>query len=408
VTLLRDRATAALLVADIVSWIGNNMTWVALPWFVLRGTGSPERMTYVVIAEVVPVAIFGLLGGTIAARIGTRRTLLVCDAARAPLIAAIPALHAAHALPFALLLVLVAAQGVFQIPYQAVQTTVIADTVGDSHADLGRVTAVFQAAQRLTIFVGPSIAGVLIPLVGTAQVLYVDAATFAFSFLAIFAFVRPQRQTAPEEGPGVDDVLAGVKFVARDRLLRVWTPAFMTLEIGWISLQVSMPVLVVRHYHANPHVVGFIFGGFGAGAVAGAVAAYWIVSRAEPLAMMAGAFTCQIAAMWGLAIPGSWLVPATAYTLAGFFVSLVNTPTQALVVLRIPKHLRPQALSVFGTGTSLGAPVALVAIGYALARHDPRHVMIVVLGWQTVSIAVAVAAALGERTSLRAAAVESA
>jgi hypothetical protein len=34
--------------------------------------------------------------------------------------------------------------------------------------------------------------------------------------------------------------------------------------------------------------------------------------------------------------------------------------------------------------------------------------MIVVLGWQTVSIAVAVAAALGERTSLRAAAVESA
>jgi hypothetical protein len=65
----------------------------------------------------------------------------------------------------------------------------------------------------------------------------------------------------------------------------------MTLEIGWISLQVSMPVLVVRHYHANPHVVGFIFGGFGAGAVAGAVAAYWIVSRAEPLAMMAGAVT---------------------------------------------------------------------------------------------------------------------
>src|SRR6476659_10658813 len=98
--LLRDRRLAALLGAEVISSLGTQMTWLALPWFVLRTTGSPQRMTWVLIAEIVPVALLGFWGGAIAARIGTRRTMLFCDLARVPIFAAIPALQAAGALPF--------------------------------------------------------------------------------------------------------------------------------------------------------------------------------------------------------------------------------------------------------------------------------------------------------------------
>jgi predicted MFS family arabinose efflux permease len=202
-------------------------------------------------------------------------------------------------------------------------------------------------------------------------------------------------------------LLAGVKFIAHDRLLRVWTVAFITLEIGWISLQTSLPVLVVRHYHANPHDLGFIFAAFGVGAVVGAAVAYRLVVRMDALTMVAGAFTCQVVAMWGLILPGPWFVPATTYAVAGFFVSLVNTPSTALKMRRIPRKLRPQVLSVSGTGTSIGAPATLVAIGWALSRFDPRHVMTIVLCWQTASIAVIVASAIAERSWVRAASVDS-
>ena len=106
------------------------MTWLALPWFVLRTTGSPQRMTWVIIAEVLPVAVLGFWGGAIAGRIGTRRTMLTCDLARVPLFAAIPALHAAGALPFPVLLALVAVSGVFLAPYFSVQRAVIPELVG--------------------------------------------------------------------------------------------------------------------------------------------------------------------------------------------------------------------------------------------------------------------------------------
>src|SRR5881275_1485545 len=97
---LRDKRISALLAAEVISSLGTQMTWLALPWFVLRTTGSPERMTWVIIAEVVPVGVLGIFGGAIAARVGTRRTMIACDLARAPLLAAIPLLHALGLLPF--------------------------------------------------------------------------------------------------------------------------------------------------------------------------------------------------------------------------------------------------------------------------------------------------------------------
>src|SRR6476659_3538922 len=187
--LLRDRRFAALLAAEVISSTGTQMTWLALPWFVLRTTGSPQRMTWVIIAEVLPVAVLGFWGGAIAGRVGTRRTMLTCDLARVPLFAAIPALHAAGALPFPVLLALVAVSGVFLAPYFSVQRAVIPELVGEQQQDVAYATAFFQAANRLTIFLGPPLAGLLIAVVGTAEILYIDAATYLVSFLLVAIFV---------------------------------------------------------------------------------------------------------------------------------------------------------------------------------------------------------------------------
>src|SRR3954454_17688469 len=199
-TILRDRRLAALLAAEVISSTGTQMTWLALPWFVLRTTGSPQRMTWVLIAEILPVALLGFWGGAIAGRLGTRRTMLVCDLARAPLFASIALLHSAGVLPFPVLLAIVAVTGIFLAPYFAVQGAVVPELVGEEHQDVAYATAFFQAANRLTIFFGPPLAGILIALVGTAQILYIDAATYLASFTLVALFVDPPNLAAPSEG----------------------------------------------------------------------------------------------------------------------------------------------------------------------------------------------------------------
>ena len=78
-SLLRRRPVAALLVAEVVSTTGSQMTWLALPWFVYRTTGSAARMTLVVAAVLAGIACLGLPGGKLLAQRGARRTMILCD-----------------------------------------------------------------------------------------------------------------------------------------------------------------------------------------------------------------------------------------------------------------------------------------------------------------------------------------
>jgi len=400
-TLLRDRRVAALLAAEVISSLGTQMTWLSLPWFVLRSSGSTQQMTWVIVAEILPVGLLGFFGGAIAARLGTRRTMLIGDAARAPIVAAVPLLYELGLLPFPVLLALVAATGVFLAPYFAVQRSVVPELVGEEQEAVAYATAFFQAANRLTIFLGPPAAGVLIGIIGAAPVLYVDAATYLASFALVGLFVHPPEVPAPEDKRGILD---GVRFVFRDRLLRIWTPAFTLLDVCWQLLFASLPVLVVTTYHANPRILGWLFGALGGGAVVGALVSMKTVRRFDPLTLGSAAFVCQMASLWLLAVPASWVVPFCGMALAGFFMSNVNAPIQALVMLRIPRHLRTQGVAVFGVFQCIGAPIGLVVAGVALGRYDTRSVISVVLALSSVAICTVVATALVERASLRAAA----
>lgn len=403
-SVLHDTRLRALLAAEVVSSLGTQMTWLALPWFVLRTTGSPQRMTWVIIAEVVPIAVLGFWGGAIATRVGTRRTMLACDLARVPIFAAIPALHAAGVLPFGVLLALVAASGAFLAPYFSVQRSVIPELIGEEQLDVANATAFFQAANRLTIFLGPPAAGVLIGVVGTASVLYVDAATYLASFVLVGLFVHPPE--VKTDAPPTH-VLDGVRFLLRDKLLRVWTPAFTLIDVCWQLLFASLPVLVVAKYHADPHVLGLLFGGFGGGALIGAFVSLQLVKRYEALALAATAFVFEVLSLWILAVPAAWEIALAGMALAGFFTSVVNAPMQALVMLRMPRDVRTQGVAAFAVFQCIGSPIGLLLAGWALGRYDTRSVLAVVLGLFTVGATTFVSAALAERSTLRTASLDS-
>src|SRR5262245_63149266 len=90
--LLRERSILALLVAEVLSTTGAQMTWLALPWFVLVTSGS-KQMAFVVAAEAGGFALFGIPSGALLQRLGAQRTMRLCDGVRAPLMLLVPVLH---------------------------------------------------------------------------------------------------------------------------------------------------------------------------------------------------------------------------------------------------------------------------------------------------------------------------
>jgi MFS family permease len=383
--MLRERRIVALLVAEVVSSTGSQMSGIAIPWFVLVTTGSAARMSWVAASEIAAMGIFGILSGKAATRAGARRTLLTCDVARAPLTLAIPVLFSTGELPFALLLVLVFAIGAFSAPAFGARAAIVPDVVGEDERVVGKAAAVFQAANRLTILLGPVIGGILIGTIGATRVLYVDGGSYLVSIALVAAFVPA---TAPHaaDAPGLDDMFAGARFLWREPLLRAWTLGMLLIELCWQALFVAIPFLVYSDYGRNAHLVGYILGGFGAGAVIGSAAAYRLLDRVEPLLMASVGMVAQSLPLFLLVFDAPAWVEVLALFGSGLANPFVNAAAGGVGTLRMPRSLRQQG-SAFSIGLSgLVSPIGVLAVGPALAAWGARPVLTATVAIQAVGV----------------------
>jgi predicted MFS family arabinose efflux permease len=390
----------ALLTAEIVSTTGAQMTWLALPWFVLVTTGSATRMSVVVAAELLGLAILGLPGGAVLRRVGAWRTMVGCDLARAPLMLVIPVLHWGGVDAFAVLVAVAFALGAFGGTYFSAQKVILPEVIGEDEAIVGRANARFQGATRLTMLLGPVLGGVLIAAVDAPTVLVVDAATYVVSAALVLAFVpRPEQVVSTAEEGGLRP---GIRFLLREPLLRVWVPVFALGDTAWTAFFVSVPVLVVTRFDADPKVAGWLLASFGVGAVLGNVVAYrFLLERMSGLTVVATCVLGQALPLWLLTMhPPAWAISA-ALALSGLANGLVNPPIHTLMTLRVPPLLRPTVMTVMVMVYGLAQPIGVFCVGPILDAAGPQPVLVAFALVQTLAMLAIAVSALAARASLR-------
>src|SRR5437764_9257887 len=239
--MLRSRTLLALLVAEAVSTLGTAMTFVALPWFVLVTSGSASRMSTVLAVEIAPMALLGIPSGSVIARLGARTSMLVADAVRAPLIALVPLLHWTGHLSYPLLLAIVFAMGVFTAPYIASQRSIVPELFDNDEREASKASGLFGGATQLPTLFGPVLAGVLVASLGSSSVLVVDGVTYLFAFTCVLLLVRGGKPVPPDdESRGV---LAGLRYLARDRLLGPVTLTLVLLDGAAGAIAVGIPLV---------------------------------------------------------------------------------------------------------------------------------------------------------------------
>ena len=382
--------------AELVSLTGAAMTYVALPWFVLTTTGSTAKMGWVLAAELLPVGLLGIPSGSLIARLGAKRTMNIADAARAPLLTAIPVLHWTGQLSFPLLLACTFVLGCFTAPYYASSRLILPEVVGEDEQLVAQGSAFVQAANQMTQLGGPLLAGVLIAWISAPAVLLIDAATYAFSFLVIFTFVRAGRRVAPDESSR--GLFAGLRYVLRDKLLGPMMAAAAVINFVAQGLFAMLPVLVVRRFDADPKILGFFFAAFGAGALLGSLLAMQIV-RKVPLLKLAGVAILGMAVpLWLLAITLPW--PAVILVLAGFGMCapLVNAPVLAILTVRTPEAVRPKVITAVMTISVVIGPLGFLAVGQSLQHVGMRVVFLAIAaGFSAGALAFSAAVRRGDR-----------
>jgi predicted MFS family arabinose efflux permease len=289
--------------------------------------------------------------------------MLVADFARAPILASIPLLHAADMLTFPLLLGLVALLGCFAPPYFAAQRTILPELVGEDERVVSQANSVIEGGSAFARLMGPAIAGLLIPVLGAPNVLYVDAATYFVAFLLVFVFV-PRRK--PIAGAARQKVLAGVRFIVGDRLLgpvAVVVVAFGFLNAG---LSAGLPVYAYQEFDGSSRIAGLFYAALGSGAVVGSIVAVGAVRKVAPLRLSGLAILAFAVPLWVMPFLPPWPVVLVALFTATFFAPLINGPLIAVLTARTPEALRALVITAVIAINTLAMPLGFLVAGQVL------------------------------------------
>ncbi|HEX9414742.1 MAG TPA: hypothetical protein VF916_14650, partial [Ktedonobacterales bacterium] len=127
ITRTRRAPLYALLVANTVSFVGDILAFLAIPWFVLQTTGSVTQTAITAFFSTAGVAASALFGSEVVDWLGYKRVSLISDITSGASIALIPLLYATGILVFGELLALVFLVGLVATPGRTARAAYIPD-----------------------------------------------------------------------------------------------------------------------------------------------------------------------------------------------------------------------------------------------------------------------------------------
>jgi hypothetical protein len=247
------------------------------------------------------------------------------------------------------------------VPHATAQRVIVPELVGEHEGRVGEVQSLIQVAWAVAGVAGPAIGGVLIGVVGETNVLFIDAASYALSAVLLGGFVHPRHPAdGSEEEAGV---VAGVRFLFRDHLLRVWMLSITGINVVWSAFGVMFPVLVLERYGDRPEILGWIFGGFGVGAIVGSVASFGVIARLDRILLASSAAAGQTAVVWILLPDLPWPAVSAAAIVAGVFSPVLNSTVITTRTMRTPPVLRPSVHAAAVTVALVLAPLGALSAG---------------------------------------------
>lgn len=365
-----------LLTANAVSLVGNQLTALAVPWFVLQTTGSAARTGVVAVAAVVPTILSAFFGGAIVDRLGFRRTSVLADAANAVATALIPLLYATVGLAFWQLLILVFLGALLDAPGGTARSSLIPDLARLANVPLERVSAASQTIQGLAGLLGPPIAGLLVVTMGTSRVLWLDAASFVISATIIRLAVPAAEPRPHTDTRYFEDVRAGLRFLLRDRLLlTIALTATVTNFVAAPLFAVILPVYAETRY-GSARDLGLVIAGFGAGSLISSIAFGIVGSRSSRRALVLGGFAVLSLPMWMVAFWPPLPLLIAALVGMGIGGGVLNPLVGTVLQERTPEAMRGRVLGTFMALALLASPIGMLLAGFLIEAFGLRPLLI--------------------------------
>ena len=354
-TPLRRSADFRALIAGLgVSTFGTQLTAVAVPYQVYGLTRSSLYVGLVSLAQLFPLILGSLFGGSLVDAVDRRRMLLVVEALGAVSSAGL-ALNADFGPALWPLFVFPAVTAALSGMDSSARNAMVPGMVG--LALVPAANAMFQALFQTGGIVGPALAGLLLAGAGVRAVYWIDVFSYLVALASVLAIsAQPPARAAAGAAPvrpGWRSTMEGLRFVRRSQPVQgAYLIDLNAMVFG--MPRALFPALAANVFGGGATTVGLLYAAPGTGALLGALTSGWVGRvRRQGLAVI-----CAVI-VWGLAIAGFGLVRFLPLALVLLAVAGLADVVSAVFRNTIIQFAAPDAMR----GRLQGVQMAVVAGG---------------------------------------------
>jgi MFS family permease len=360
-------------IGQLVSLVGTWMQTTAQGYLIFELTKSPAYLGYVGFAAGVPSWLFMLYGGVVADRVSRRNLLVVTQLvmmALAFILAVLAATGMVQPWHIIMLALALGTANAFDAPARVSFLLELVD-----REDLTNAVALNGTMFNSATAVGPAVAGLTYAWVGPAWCFALNGLSFVAVITALLLMKLKRRPALAIRGRTLDELKAGVKFVASSPTLRTLIAMAGLTSLFGMAFVTLLPAWAVDVLGGDATTNGLLQSARGVGAL---FAALFIASlgrfQFKGKLLTAGSFFYPI-----LLLVFSFMdfLPLALLALVGAgwgLISMLNI-SNALVQTHVPDELRGRVVSIY-TLTFFGLmPIgALLTGGLALYIGAPNTV----------------------------------
>jgi MFS family permease len=379
----REPGFRSLFLATLGSGLGTWLALVALQIDVLRRTHSPLWMSALLIADILPTLLVGLLAAPLVDRLSRRALLIGSDLVRFGVFCALPFAPNATTI-VALAAVIGTATGFFRPAVYAGLPNLVADE------DLPRANSLLQTIDNSTWAIGSLAGGALVAAQGPHLAYWINAATFLVSASLLAQIPQRLLQEARAETRGHwRDLADGLVLIRRSRALLTVLIAWNVGMIANAFVNVGEPFLATDSFSAGSFGLGLMMASAGVGLAIGAYRAGSSIEE-RGLANVYGASLALMAVgvAAAAASPNVW-VAAVCVIVSGAGNGATIVCNALLVQRGAPDRLRGRAFTVLMSSNVTFLALGMVLAGRLTEAFGPRWV------WAGAAVLSTAAAALG-------------
>lgn len=358
-----------MLTANLLSNLGNQITNLAIPWFVWLTTGSASQMGLVAAATLAPLVISTFVGGTLTDRMSHRQLAVMSDILSGVTVAAIPALYFTTGLNIATLIALVFLGAIFDGPGMNARQAMVPKLAERAGMSLERVNSGFGIGRSLMGLLGAPIAGGLIAVMGAAGSLWVTAATFGISATIVRFMLPATTRPEPTGSTMLQDMREGFRLIFRSRLLRsvALTGTVLNMVLSPV-FAIGLPIYISNAGY-DVGTLGLLMTSVAAGSLAGSLFHGWKGEALAPRPTVIAALTMLTLPLFGVATQPNLMVTWLLLFVIDFGAGIINPLLMSYLQRHTSEHMLGRTLGTLMSTSMLATPLGMLIGGVLISSQ---------------------------------------